>query len=105
MRRHSRGDDVRTPFVRFAAGGSSNLGGEPGEECECGHAQAHVTMPSMPGARFAVVEPQFLFGALEAFLNGPAQPRGTGQLGQFRAARGEYEIVGRGRADRADCDG
>ena len=76
-----------TPFVRFTAGGSSNLGVEPGEECECGHAQAHVTMPSMPGARFAVVEPQFLFGALEAFLDGPAQASGTGQLGQLSAAR------------------
>jgi|tagenome__1003787_1003787.scaffolds.fasta_scaffold20341878_1 hypothetical protein len=45
-------------------------------------------MPAMPGARLAVIEAQFLFGALEAFLDGPAQPGDTGQFGKLGAGRG-----------------
>ena len=39
-----------------------------------------MTVPPVPGARFTVIEAQFFLGTLEAFLDGPAQTSGTGQL-------------------------
>ncbi len=41
-----------------------------------------------------MVEPKFLFGALEAFLDRPAQAGGTGEVGQRRAGAGEHQIIG-----------
>ncbi len=53
-----------------------------------------MTVPPVPGARFTVIEAQFFLGTLEAFLDGPAQPSGAGQLSQSSAARSEGEVIG-----------
>lgn len=74
----------RTRFVRFAPSGSAQIGGELGEEAGRAHAEGHVAVPSMPRTRLAVIEAQIIFGALEAFLDGPAQAGGGRQLGKRR---------------------
>ena len=38
------------------------------------HDQRDMTMPAMPGPGFVVVEPEFVFGGLEAVLDRPAMP-------------------------------
>ena len=38
------------------------------------HDQRYMTMPAMPGPGFVVVEPEFVFGGLEAVLDRPAMP-------------------------------
>src|ERR1700756_4880636 len=40
-----------------------------------------------------MVQAQFLLGTLETFLDGPAQPGGTGQLSQFSSSGGEDEVI------------
>lgn len=78
--RHAREGEGRCHQAARACGlvsfgllaAARQLGGKPGEKGERGHAQCHVPVPAMPGAGFAVVEPQFLLGALEAFLDRPA---------------------------------
>src|SRR3546814_11317272 len=49
---------------------------------ECGgcHDERHVTVPAMPGAGLAMVQPEIVLGSQEAFLDGPAQACGSGQL-------------------------
>src|SRR5947209_14226461 len=49
-------------------------------------------MPAMPGARFAMVEPRFALGRLEAFLNSPAQSGDGGEFRQRRDVGGECHI-------------
>ena len=36
------------------------------------HDERDVTMPAMPGSRFVVVEPELVFGCLEAVFDRPA---------------------------------
>ena len=38
------------------------------------HDERDVAMPSVPGAGLVVIEPEFVFGGLEAALDGPASP-------------------------------
>jgi len=38
------------------------------------HDERDMTMPAMPGPGFVVVEPEFVFGGLEAVLDRPAMP-------------------------------
>jgi hypothetical protein len=57
---------------------------QTGEEGERQHRERHVTMPAMPGARLAMIEPGFALGRLEAFLDRPAQ---TGNRGKTFIAR------------------
>src|SRR5262245_9970924 len=40
--------------------------------CEGEHDQRDMTMPAMPGSGFVVVEPELVFGCLEAVLDRPA---------------------------------
>src|SRR3546814_11898890 len=49
---------------------------------ECGgcHDERHVTVPALPGAGLAMVQPEIVLGAQEAFLDGPAQACGYGPL-------------------------
>src|SRR3954463_6245174 len=56
--------DRRTPFVRFGPRGSAQVGGQPGEKGCRRHAQAHVPVPPVPGARLAMVETEIVLGAL-----------------------------------------
>ena len=35
------------------------------------HDERYVAMPSMPGTRLVVVQPQFVLGRLKAILDGP----------------------------------
>ena len=72
----------RTRFVRFAPGRSTQVGGKFGEKRGGCHAQAHMAMPSVPGAGFAMIEPRFFLRALEAFLDRPAQTGRAGEFGQ-----------------------
>ncbi len=51
-------------------------------------------MPVVPGPGFTMVQAEFLFGALEALLNGPAQTRRTCEFRQARAGRRKHEVVG-----------
>ncbi len=41
-----------------------------------------MTVPAMPGAGFAVVEPEIVFCPQEALLDRPAQPGRPGEVGQ-----------------------
>ena len=43
-----------------------------GHHGEGEHDERDVTMPTMPGARFIVVEPEFVLGRLETILDRPA---------------------------------
>src|SRR5438046_10571345 len=40
--------------------------------CEGEHDERDVTMPAVPGSGFVVVEPELVFGCLEAILDRPA---------------------------------
>src|SRR5262245_7739117 len=40
--------------------------------CEGEHDERDMTVPAMPGSGFVVVEPEFVFGCLEAVLDRPA---------------------------------
>ena len=75
----SHGLVVRTPFVPFARGatfgfaaapgGAALVSGKLGEECGGCHDERHVTVPAMPGAGLAMVQPEIVLGAQEAFLD------------------------------------
>ena len=52
-----------------------------------------MAMPAMPGARFAMIEPKIGFGPLEAFLNGPAQPRDGCEFSQRGAGGNEAKVI------------
>ena len=41
---------------------------------EAEHDERDVTMPAVPGSGFVVVEPELVFGCLEAILDRPAMP-------------------------------
>ena len=84
---------MRTPFVRFFPSGLAQVGGQFGKERGGGHHQAHVAVPAMPGARLAVIEAKVVLGALETFLDGPAQTGGPGQFGQCRTGGAEDEVM------------
>src|SRR3954463_7210352 len=86
--------DHWTPFVRFAPGRPTQVGGQPGQEGCSRHAQAHMPVPPMPGARLTMVETEIVFGALKALLNRPAQPRRARQFAQRDANRRKGKIVG-----------
>ena len=43
-----------------------------GHHGEGEHDERDMAMPAMPGARFIVVEPEFVFGRLETILDRPA---------------------------------
>lgn len=51
-------------------------------------------MQPVPGSRFARVEAEIAFGALETFLDRPAQGGDAGEFGQIRAFGGEDQIIG-----------
>ncbi|MEZ5933768.1 MAG: hypothetical protein R3F54_17810 [Alphaproteobacteria bacterium] len=69
------------------------VGSEPGEK-RCGsHDRGHVAMPSVPGSRLAVIEIEIIFGAQEAFLDGPSQTGCAGDVGKRRAFERMDEIV------------
>ena len=53
-----------------------------------------MAMPAMPGARFAMIEPEIGFGPLEAFFDGPAQARDACEFGQRRAGGNEAKVIG-----------
>ena len=50
-------------------------------------------MPAVPGPRLAMIESEIVLGALEAFLDGPAQPGGRSQIGQGRICPRIGEII------------
>lgn len=95
---------VRTPFVPFVwiaelgLGGfpraAALIGGELGEEGGGGHDQRHVAMPAVPGPGLAIVKSKIILGAQEAFLDGPAQARCSGQFRERSAFARMSEIVG-----------
>src|SRR3546814_4465091 len=103
----SRGLVVRTPFVPFARGatfgfaaapgGAALVSGKLGEECGGCHDERHVTVPAMPGAGLAMVQPEIVLGAQEAFLDGPAQACGSGQLLERCSFARIDEIIGEDR--------
>jgi hypothetical protein len=51
-------------------------------------------MPAMPGARLAVIEAEIAFGALETFLDRPAQAGDAGKLGERSVGGSEDETIG-----------
>jgi len=59
---------VWTRFVRFAEGVSTLLGGELCREGCGGHDQAHVPMPAVSGARFAMIQAAIMLSPKEAFF-------------------------------------
>src|SRR3954452_8808204 len=50
-------------------------------------------MPSVPGARLAMVKPKVALGAFETFFDGPAQAGGGGEFGEPDALSGKDEII------------
>src|SRR3546814_1301639 len=64
---------------------------------ECGgcHDERHVTVPAMPGAGLAMVQPEIVLGSQEAFLDGPAQACGSGQLLERCSFARIDEIIGK----------
>ena len=50
-------------------------------------------MPAVPSSGLAVVEPEFFFGALKAFLDGPAQASRAGQFGEAATRRRKDQVV------------
>jgi hypothetical protein len=51
-------------------------------------------MPAVPGTDLAMIKAEIIFGALEAFLDGPTQPSGTGEFGKRCACWQEDEGAG-----------
>lgn len=100
----SRCPPIRTRFVPFAwiaefgfgvePGGAALIGSEFGEEGGGRHDQCHVSVPAMPGAGLAMIETEIILGAQEAFLDGPAQARCSGQFRERSAFPRMSEIVG-----------
>ena len=56
--------------------------------------QGHVATPSMPGARFTVIEAKIALGALETLLDRPTKTGRAGEFGERCALGGEDQIVG-----------
>src|SRR5882724_7123370 len=53
-----------------------------------------MSVPSAPGADFAMVEPEIVHGALETCLDGPTQPNSTSEFGKCRSFGCENEVIG-----------
>src|SRR6266481_692821 len=53
-----------------------------------------MTMPAMPTARLAMIEPGLALGGLEAFLDGPAQAGDSGELPQVGRVGTEGDVIG-----------
>ena len=75
-------------------GRSPEIGGEFGEEGGSGHDERHMAMPGMPRAGFAMIEAEIALGALETFLDRPAQAGGACEFRQAGSLGREDEIVG-----------
>src|SRR5437879_5472737 len=77
------GDGVcGTPFVPFALSLRGGLCAHRREEGEGQHGERDVAKPAVPAARLAMIEPDFAFAGLEAFLDGPALTRDTREIAQ-----------------------
>ena len=53
-----------------------------------------MAMPVVPGAGLAMVKAEIVLRPLEAFLDGPSQTGGAGELGEGCAGRPKDEIAG-----------
>ena len=63
------------------------------EEGGGGHGQGDVSIPCLVFTDLVVVEPGFVFGGLEAFLDGPAGAGDADQLGQIGVGWAVAEVV------------
>src|SRR3954452_22942385 len=74
-------------LIRRLLWGSGRVGlaADGGQHCESQHDERDVAMPAVPGAGLVVVETEFVFGGLEAVLDGPALSFDTDQRRNRRA--------------------
>src|SRR5712691_10890565 len=83
-----------TPFVLFALIAGASLGTQGREISQRQHGERDMTMPTMPTARLAMVEPNLALGGLETLLNCPAPAGDACEVNQARLGWGEYHVVG-----------
>jgi hypothetical protein len=88
-------DSFSAPFFRGVSGDD--------EEGRGGHGQGDVPIPCFVSADLVMVEPGFVFGGLEAFLDGPSASGYAHQLGQVGVGWSVTKVVGDvvGVGDRA----
>lgn len=75
----------------MAPGSAALIGGELGEEGGGGHDQGHVALPTVPGSGPGNGQAEVISSAQEAFLDGPAQARRSGQFPERSAFTGMSE--------------
>ena len=79
-------------------GCSAQVGGEPGQEGGSRHDEAHVRCQACQERASQWSRPRSSCGALEAFLDRPAQSRDAGEFGSVVPAGAKAEIARRGAA-------